>query len=273
MRNRAICILVITFLGLLLPGCENSSSRETADVAASNSFLECAAKDLLGVDTPVLRLTEPGMCPGHFDIRPSQVQKLRACRVLLRFDFQQSMDAKLAGATEAGLKIVPITIPGGLCEPDSYLAACRQTADALVETGLLQKKTAEKRLKQIGDRIRQLSDQCRQNVAPLKNTPVICSVHQEAFCRWLGLDVAATFRGADTESIQRLDKTLQAGKEKQVKLIVANRPEGHRCPKFLAERLGARVVVFENFPAAHKDQNTFDDMLRANVSMLLKVME
>lgn len=257
-------------LAVGLAGCDNSASPENADVAASNSMLECAAKDLLGDAAPVLRLAQPGMCPGHFDIRPSQVQKLRNCRLLLRLDFQKSMDAKLAGAAREGLKIVEVNIPGGLCEPESYFSACQQTAKALVDAGLLDKEKAAERLRHIETRIGQLTVQCRKEVASLKNAPVICSIHQEAFCKWLGLDVVGTFRGADVESVKRLGKTLQSGKEKHARIVVANRPEGRRCADFLAERLGAKVVVFDNFPAMNEQQPTFDDMLRANVAALLE---
>ncbi|MBN1943088.1 MAG: zinc ABC transporter substrate-binding protein [Phycisphaerae bacterium] len=264
-----VVVPTILFLAAL-PGCERSAGPGGADVAASNSLLECAAKDLLGGDASVLRLAEPGMCPGHFDIRPSQVQQLRRCCVLLRMDFQESMDAKLAGAAEAGLKIVPVHITGGLCEPASYLAACKQTAEALVGVGLLKKEIAAERLRRIEDRMKKLSVQCLKEMEPLKNESVICSVHQEAFCRWLGLDVVATFRGTDVESVKRLDKALQAGKEKQAKLVVANRPEGRRCADFLAERLEAKAAVFDNFPATNEGQPSFDDMVRDNIKKLLE---
>lgn len=271
-KPMTVCFVVPFFLlAMASPGCEKSSPPDGPAVAASNSLLECAAKELLGADAPVLRLARPGMCPGHFDIRPSQVQQLRGCRVLLRMDFQQAMDAKLSGAADAGLTIVPVHIPGGLCEPESFFIACQQTADALVDVGLLTKEKAAERLRHIECRMKKLSVQCQKEMGPLENTPVLCSVHQEAFCKWLGLDVAATFRGSDVESIKRLDDALHVAKEKGVRLIVANRPEGRRCAEFLAERLAAKVAVFDNFPALNDGQNSFDDMVRANVIAILNL--
>ena len=251
-------------------GCEKSAAPGGAPVAAANSLLECAAKDLLGESTPVLRLAEPGMCPGHFDIRPSQVQRLRGCRVLLRLDFQQALDVKLAGATDGGLKIVPVQIKGGLCEPSSYLSTCTQIAEALVAAGLLTKETGAERIKHIEERMKILSAQCQEETKSLEDTPVLCSVHQEAFCRWLGLDVVATFRGADVESTRQLDAALKTAREKNVRLIVANRPEGRKCADFLAERLDAKAAMFDNFPALNDGQNSFDDMVRQNVKRLLE---
>jgi ABC-type Zn uptake system ZnuABC Zn-binding protein ZnuA len=67
-------------------------------------MFECVVVELAGDGVAIMRLAEPGMCPGHFDMRPSQVESLRGCRVLLRLDFQQSLDRKLAGVSGEGLQ-------------------------------------------------------------------------------------------------------------------------------------------------------------------------
>ncbi|MFP4107046.1 MAG: metal ABC transporter solute-binding protein, Zn/Mn family [Phycisphaerae bacterium] len=263
-------ILLLAALAVLPLGCRKNSDKPAAPVAATNSLLECAVKDLLGESTSVLRLAEPGMCPGHFDIRPSQVQQLRRCRVLLRLDFQKSLDTKLAGAKDDGLRIAEIRISGGLCEPESYLAACRQTADALIAADLLDRATADQRLAAIRARIEQTSALCRQRVVALRDRSVIASSHQEAFCRWLGLRPVAVFAGADSAGVRQVDHAVRQGEQAGVKLIIANRPEGRRVADALAERLGARVVVFGNFPALSSDHTSFDDLIESNVDALVK---
>jgi ABC-type Zn uptake system ZnuABC Zn-binding protein ZnuA len=62
------------------------AASEQSLIAVSNSYLGAAVHDVLGQGTPLMLLAEPGMCPGDFDLRPSQDQQLRACRLLLRFD-------------------------------------------------------------------------------------------------------------------------------------------------------------------------------------------
>ena len=263
-----IIILLLAALAVLPLGCRKQSDQPTAAVAVTNSLLECAAKDLLGQSTPVMRLAEPGMCPGHFDIRPSQVAEIRRCRVLLRLDFQKSLDSKLSGAKEEGLRIAEIRIAGGLCEPKSYLAACRQTADALVAAELLDRATADRQLGETDQRIQQAVARCRQKTEALKDTPVLASLHQAAFCKWLGLNVVATFSGADTAGTSQVDRAIREGEQAGAKVVVANLPEGRRVADALAERLGAKVVVFGNFPALNNGQSTFDDLLEANVNAL-----
>lgn len=218
----------------------------------------------------MLRLAEPGTCPGHFDMRPSQVTELRQCRALLRFDFQKSLDAKLAGADTNQPRVAEISIRRGMGLPESYLAACRQSADHFVALGLLTRPDADARLQAIAGRLDALARDATNRVAQagLAGSPVIASGHQRDFCEWLGLQVAASFRAADTASVSEIEEAIRAGKLAQIKLVIANLPEGRRTADALGDRLQAKVVVFENFPALKDGRVSFDEMLSANVAAL-----
>lgn len=264
--------VALALVALTLAGCHRADAPVNGSkIATTTSYLEAAARDLLGDDLSVVRLSEPGTCPGHFDIRPSQVQELSQCRALLRFDFQKSLDAKLAGSGTNGSRVAEVSLRGGMGRPDSYLAACRQVADHLVALGLLARTNAEARLQTIAARLDALSRDATNRVVQmgLVGAPVIASAHQRDFCEWLGLKVVAAFRAADTASIGEIEEAIDAGKLAQIKLAIANLPEGRRTADALAERLKARVVVFENFPALRNGRVSFDEMLSANVEALL----
>jgi len=270
--HKATTLLLFAILIPGAEGCQEQAGEPPPAIAVTNSYLEAAVKDMLGRDVSVLRLAEPDMCPGHFDVRPSHLSKLRGCRVLLRFDIQESLDAKLAAAASDGLSIREVRVPGGLCEPDSYLGACRGTAEALVGVGLLEESQAERRLAEIETRVEASKVQCLREIeqAGLHGRAVIASVHQEGFCRWLGLNVVATFSGADTASIGEIDRAVQAGKQAGSGIVVANLPEGRKLADALAERLGAEVVVFANFPSVTNGCPSFDDLLTSNVRALVE---
>jgi len=265
--------LLVLLLALAVVGCHRSEAPANGPkIATTTSYLEAAARDLLGDNLSVVRLAEPGTCPGHYDIRPSQVAELRQCRALLRFDFQKALDAKLAGAETNQPRGAQVLLPGGMCRPDSYLSACRQIADHLVALDLLARTNADTRLHAIASRLETLSRDAtnRLTQAGLAGSPVIASGHQKDFCEWLGLKVVAAFRAPDTASIGEIEEALDAGKLAQIKLVIGNLPEGRRTADALAERLKARVVVFENFPALRNGRVSFDEMLSANVETLLR---
>jgi zinc transport system substrate-binding protein len=264
--------LVLPLLALAVMGCHRSEAPGNGPtLATTTSYLEAAARDLLGDSLSVVRLADPGTCPGHFDLRPSQVAELRQCRALLRFDFQKSLDAKLAGTDTHQPRIAQVVLNAGMCCPDSYLLACRQIAEHLVALDLLSRTNADTRLQSIAARLDALSRDASNRVARagMTGSPVIASGHQRDFCGWLGLEVVAAFRAADTASIGEIEEAIDAGKFAQIKLVIANLPEGRRTADALAERLGARVAVFGNFPALDRGRVSFDDLMTGNVDALL----
>ncbi|MBN1393823.1 MAG: hypothetical protein JW959_02165 [Pirellulales bacterium] len=240
-----------------------------APLAVSSSYLDAAVRDLLGERTPLFQLAGPGSCPGHFDVRPSQLEKLANCRLLVRFDFQQGLDKKLVGRNGGKPAIVAVAPPGGLCVPDTYLAVCRRLAEYFVGDGTLSKTEADERMAEIERRAADLRKEAADAIdaAGLRDAPVMSGKHQADFCRWLGLRVAAEFPAADGASTGGIDLAINDADAAGVRLIVANRPEGRRAADALADRLGAQVVVFANFPDSEKPR-AFDAMVRANLAAL-----
>ncbi len=269
-----ILIVAISVAVLPLASCRRSGSpSESAKIATSTSYLEAAVHDLLGDDINVVRLVEPGTCPGHFDIRPSQVAELRRCRVLFRFDFQKSLDARIAGTNADCPRVAEIVLGNSsMCRPDNYLAACRQIANSLVELDLLTRARADARLQSISSRLDALSRSAtsRLSQAGLVGSPTIASARQRDFCQWLGLDVVATFSAADAASIGEVENAIDAGRTAQIRIVIANLPEGRRIADALADRLKARVAVFENFPVIREGALSFDAMFCANLDVLLR---
>ena len=255
----------------LLAGFSLPAASPPLKLAAASSYLECAARDLLGSSVEFVRLAEPGMCPGHFDLRPSQFSDLNQCRALLRFDFQKAVDGKLTSLVEGGMRIVEVTGSGGMGETASYLRACRELAEAFVASGLLAREAAAPRLADVAARVNacaaKLQRECQD--AGINSLPVLASGHQKDFCTSLGLRVVTSFRAPDLARIREVDNAVQLARESGVKLVIANRPEGRRLADALAERLGAKVVEFANFPDPRQGQPAFDQMISANVRALL----
>jgi len=237
-------------------------------VAVSNSLLSAAVMDLLGDEVAIAQLAEPGTCPGHFDVRPSQVERLRTCKLLLRFDFQDGLDGPLVNLQRRGLRIVAVGVERGFCVPAAYAEICRQVADALVDVGLQERSVAERRLSEIGQRLEKLTAETRQQVTEgkLLGRSVIASGHQADFCRFLGLEVAAVFSGPERMPVSQIDAALRAADGAW--LVIANEPEGTQMADTLAERLRVPLVVFANFPGAEHG-GRFDDLVRGNVQALL----
>jgi zinc transport system substrate-binding protein len=237
----------------------------------TNSYLECVVRDLCPEGAAVLCLAPPGMCPGHFDLAPAQVRQLRNCRVLLLFDFQQSIEEKLSRLRDGGLKTRLVQAPTGLCVPDSYLATCRQAGRIL--SGVYPEKAAQfaERLAAVERRLATLATDLRTAIAGsgAAAAAVLTSQHQAMFAEWLGLRPVASFIGSDLETMAGVDHCLKRASGQDIRFVIANRQEGEGLAAALAERLHAQTVVFSNFPQSCETGNGFDGLLRDNVGLLL----
>jgi len=265
-------LIAVPVAMLLAVGCERAEpTTDNTFVAVSSPYLEAAVQEVLGHDVSLFRLAGPTMCPGHFDIRPSQISDLARCGLLVRFDFQQSLDAKLRRDDDVSRQTLVVCLPGGLCVPDSYLTACRQIAEHFVSTQTISQTEAEQRLAQLEQRMAALRQEVLQQIDAdgLRGAPVLASRHQADFCRWLGLRVAAEISNADAASTSDINGSIKAGEAGAVQIIVANEPEGRRSADALADRLHARVVVFGNFPDMG-EEHAFDALVRRNAKALLE---
>lgn len=270
---KAFWVHAVFVLVPVLAGCGDRDAPETAaEIAVTNSYLACAVRDLCGEQMQILCLAPPGMCPGHFDISPAQVRQLRDCRVLLLFDFQQSVEQRLTRLRDHGLKIRRVGAPPDLCIPDTYLATCGQLGRILSDEYPAKAAEFARRLSAIGERLGQLAAELRGAVAEAAVTPakVLASSHQAGFAKWLGLEPVATFVGSDIETVAGVDHCLRKAAGQDIRFVIANRQEGTALAQALADRLRARAVVFSNFPQATEDVSGFDRLIRDNVQCLVE---
>ena len=275
MRNKLLSYILVfsSACGLLSAGCENKPGEEShAEIAVTNSYLGCVVRELCGDDTEVLCLAPPGMCPGHFDISPLQVKQLCDCRMLLLFDFQKQVEGTLSRLKEKGLKTAIVKEAGGLCVPETYLAVCREVSDILSSEYPERNARYQQRLGVIEKDLKDLREELLEKVrqAGISSAKVLASNHQADFVSWLGLEAIATFVGSDIETVAGIEHCIKKAKGQDVRFVIANKQEGTALAKALAERLGARAVVFSNFPELSGGPSGFDELLRANVEELLR---
>ncbi|MBN1345898.1 MAG: zinc ABC transporter substrate-binding protein [Phycisphaerae bacterium] len=258
---------------VLLTGCDRGEARRDSrpGVGVTTSYLECAVRDLAPDGFRIVRMLPPGGCPGHFDVTPKMVDNLRDSAVLLRFDFQVALDTKLDRLETEGLKIIPVPVSDGMSKPETYGAMVECVCRALSERWPERATGFASRLEAVRRRLAALEKACQEQVAGagLKGKNVLCSKHQEAFCRWLGLSVAGTFPRGEEARISEYVESLAKGETGRVELVVGNLQEGTRVAQVLSARLGARMVVFSNFPSMAGNQMTFDDLFWSNVGALV----
>lgn len=265
-------------IAALLSGCGTGGNPDACEIAVSNSYLDAAVSDLCGPDENIFSLVPPGMCPGHFDIKPSEVQRLTNCRVLFLFDFQKNIENAVPRIKQSGLVVFAVEPGQGLCLPDTYLDVVRQVADALIEIYPSRKDSYLLRLEQIRQRMQSLSAaiSLRMHQSGLTGSAVLTSGHQQVFASWLGLDTVSVFSGSDTATPANINENLNAARQRPVRFVIANRQEGTGLAGAVGEHLDVPVVVFSNFPSAADTDGSspaFDNLVEGNMNALLEAVE
>lgn len=268
-------IILVAAAVLFAGGCKDSSVKPKAEIAVANSYLGAVVEDLLGDEGQVFNLVPPGMCPGHFDISPSQVSTLCGCKILFVFDFQKNIEDALPRVKERGLKVYPIAPAGGLCLPETYLGVVKTVAAILASQDRTKAEALAVRVKEIDLRLQGLTLSIRQQAASAKAGALV-SAHQKEFVNWLGLNSLAVFAGRDEATAANLAGNLSTAGKEEVRYVIANKQEGTSIAGMLARNIGAELIVFSNFPS-DSDRNTdlpaFDSLLTGNVYLLTGLEE
>ncbi|MDI9402155.1 MAG: hypothetical protein QM428_09510 [Verrucomicrobiota bacterium] len=269
---------LFSFFLVFVAGCQKNAIQfpeHGRAILVTNSTFESAAREFLEAESLlVARLSEPGTCPGHFDIQPSQALLIKQCPVVVRFEFQASLDSKIRGVAQGkDKKIVVIADQPGLCLPETYLNICRQIGQLLADEGWISAQAYRAQLEVIQLRLAELSEEIHDQIKArnLNGVSVLASPHQQVFSEWLGLDVPATFSNSDHFTINNLLESFQKGSAANISIIISNEPEGRRVADLLAEKLKVPVVVFGNFPQL-KGTHPFDELLKKNLTQLLSAV-
>ena len=268
MRCRTAFGLLLVLLYALC-GCDSKSeSSGLPTVSVTNTYLASAVREMCGDSVQVFCLAPPGMCPGHFDLTPEQFRRLLDSNLLFRFDFQQNLDSAVQRIRE---RVVSIQGRTGLCIPQTYLETCREVMP-FVEKTLTTPEMLEVRFAALDARLERLSEIARSRVrdAGLEGAKVLVAHHQSAFAEWLGLEVVGTFRNAEVMTPGEIEACLAAARQGEAHLVIANLQEGTDLARNMARAVGARLVVFSNFPDTRAEvEHAFDHLILSNVDHLL----
>lgn len=254
--------LVMAAIFLVAPGCQRE--RETViSIVASTTMIEAVVKEIGGTTVTVQALVPGGMCPGHFDIKPRQMQEIERSDLFLYHGWEHWLP-KVTQATGLDTKIVGIDIPEEWMVPDVHVRAIRSVRDLMISLRPEQETYyGERALKYENSVLEEARTICR-TFRPHGETPVICSELQADFLTWAGFDVLETYGRAENMSPKTMEGLIKAGKLHRVRLVVDNRQSGPSVGTGIAREIGAEHVVLTNFPV----DGSYLDALRSNVKAL-----
>jgi len=274
MKRSPILVIAALFLvaALLIP---LSCTPPSSDIIAGTSLIAGIAEDLAGGKLEVQNLIPPGMCPGHYDVKPSDVETLANSKALLIHPWQQdkaNITDLIEGADNPDLIVKVIAVQDNWMEPPRQAEAVEAVAEALGEidpqNSALYQQKAEDRLGAIHAKGEETKDRLQEaGVAAVK---VLCDQQQAGFVNWAGFDVIATYGRPEELSVAEVEQLVVQAREAGVTLVIDNLQSGGTAnSETMAQDIGAAQVTISNFPGGFEGTETWEKTLDNNVDLLL----
>jgi len=271
-------IAIVLLAALLLPLSCTSSSVASADIVAGSSLITDVIQDIADGKLKARTLIPPGMCPGHYDVKPSDIEALANSKALVIHDWQENMK-NVTGLVEAadnpGLVIKVIDVPDMPMVPQIQAQTTDKIAEALgeidAENSAYYEEKAAERTQAVLAKGEAVKDKLQDaNVSGVK---VICVEYQAGFVEWAGFDVVATYGRPEDLSVADVETLVVEAKEAGVALVIDNLQSGATAAsEAMAEDIGAIQVTISNFPGGFEDTETWEKAIDKNVDLLLQAL-
>lgn len=282
MRRKILAGIIVVLLLIALVSALSDTPPASDVIMTGTALIAGMVQDLTGNLTDgkpeVRNLIPPGMCPGQFDIEPSDVRALANSRVFIIHTWQQNQThivGLIRAARNPDLIVMAINVTGNWMVPAVQAQAVAKIAQALgeidPENAAYYQQRAADRVQDILDKGKEIED--RLSDAGVGNVTVICAAVQEGFVRWAGFDVVATYGRPEDLTVAKVEELIVTAREAGVALVIDNLQSGATATsETMAQDIGAIQVTISNFPGGLENTETWEKALDKNVALLLEAL-
>ena len=279
MKKSNILVIAILVLSLiiasLLGGCSPTSTSQLR-VVTSTSLLASTVERVGGDMVDVVNIIPPAQCPGHFDVKPGDIQKLADADLFLMHGWQGEMFSQdlIASANNPDLTVVTINIMGNWMTPSVQIQATDEITIILCQiddknSSAYQQSTAELKGK---IEAKQAEIEARLAQEDLANINVMCADMLDGFVQWTGLNIVATYPLQVEDNILLTKELVDKGRAANVALIIDNLQSGQDAGKGIAEELGCQRIILSNFPGGFDNTETWEKAIDRNIELILEAI-
>jgi zinc transport system substrate-binding protein len=281
MRRKILTgVLIAAVIGALVTVLVlTEDSSPSVDIMAGSSFISNTVQDVTDGELETRTIIPPGVCPGHYDVKPNEIKALSNCQALIVHNYQQNYEnitAAVEAADNADLVITVLNVTGNWMVPSVQAEGVGKIAQAL---GEIYPENAANYEGKAGERAQDIlakgvEVKNRLQDAGVEGVKVICAEMQAGFVNWAGFDIVATFgRPEDLTPAQVIDLIDQA-QEAGVALIIDNLQSGSTTLGTSMEPdIEAIPVIISNFPGGLANTETWEKAIDKNVDLLLQALD
>jgi zinc transport system substrate-binding protein len=269
-----IGVLLLTLVVLPL-GC-TSEATPNLKVVTTTSLIASIVEKVGGDKVQVANIIPPAQCPGHFDVKPSDIQMLADAQLFLTHGWQGEMFSTdlIESADNPELKVVSLNIPGNWMTPTVQAQAVGNITSTLAEidpqNASYYQNNARSQQAAITAKGNELK--ARLEAGNLSQFNVICSEQITGLVQWTGFNVIASYGRPEDLSIKDLQDLIEKAKEASVALVIDNLQSGFNAGEAMVQDIGAIQVTLSNFPGGFDNTETWEKAAEKDVDLLLEAL-
>ncbi len=281
MKKSKVLIIGILVLGLViasvLSGCEPAEIAQLK-VVTSTSLMAQIVERVGGDLVDVVNIIPPAQCPGHFDVKPGDIQKLADADLFLLHGWQGEMFSQDLIATANNPDLTVVTIGVRVGENTNWMAPLVQRAavdrivatlsEADAENSAVYQELAVEYKDSISAKEAEI--EARLAEEDLAGINVMCSDQLPGFIQWVGLNIVDTYGQADLP--QAVRELVDTGREAGVTLIIDNLQSGQDAGLPIAIDIGCKRIILSNFPGGFDDTETWEKAIDRNIELILEAI-
>ena len=275
-RKILLGVSVVLILGILLTLL--SCAQPSADIVAGSSLITNIIEDVADGKLEPRTLIPPGVCPGHYDVKPSDIPALANSKALFIHNYQQNFE-NITGLIEAAenpdLIIKVIDITGNWMTPPVQAEAVDKIAQALGEIDPENAAYYEGKAAERAQAILAKGEDVESELqgAGVEGVKVICAEMQAGFVVWAGFNITATYGRPEDLSVADVEQLVTDAREAGVALVIDNLQSGATAAsEAMAVDIGAIQVTLSNFPGGFEETETWEKAIDKNVDLLLEAL-
>ncbi len=275
MSKKYLLVIGVILLGmgsLLLGGC-NKANESRLKVVTTTSLIQQIVERVGGKYVTVSNIIPPAQCPGHFDVKPADIQRLADADLFLMhgWEGEKFSQTLIDSVNNTTLSVVKINISGNWMAPSVQSQAVDEVVKILSEADVEHSSNYQQVAVDYKEKILAEETNVKEELAGanLAGVNVLGSAMQADFLKWVGLNVIGTYGEADSLTPQIVKDIVDKGKEFNVTLVIDNLQNGADVGKGIAEELGAKRITISNFPGGFANTETWEKALDYNISLIL----
>lgn len=284
MKQRKVLAIVTVVLGLTvmlaLGGCPQGGDTDKLKVVTSTSLISAIVERVGSDMVDVVNIIPSAQCPGHFDVKPGDIQKLADADLFLLHSWQGEKFSQelIDSANNPDLTVVQINVKVGentnWMAPPVQIEAINQITASLCQMDNANSPVYQQLTTDFIDIVTAKGAEITARLADINPSGinVMCAEMQTGFIQWTGLNLVTNYGRPDSLTPQVVRDLVDTGRQENVILIIDNLQSGQDAGKGVAEELGCERIILSNFPGGVDNTDTWEEAIEYNIELILGVI-